>query len=99
MAHFEIVRCDTGEVLVGLRVTSAADFHAQLFNWSDADIASAIFRVKGVEVSILEAIAAAKSVMDAAWNKKLATHKRVSYHDGVCGSLASNTRRTIWVRR
>lgn len=53
--------------------------------------------VDGHQVSRADALAACKAAIDAEWEKKLTTHKRVRVSVGA--SNCDNTYREVWVRR
>ena len=100
MATFSIARKEDAEVVFSGRITDASAFRNELL-WirgsGHADLCRAT--VRGKELSVDQAIAAADAAIAAAIAKKELTHKRITYHDGVCGALADNTARTIWVRK
>lgn len=100
MPRFEITRNEDGEVVFAGRVTDASAFHDQLL-WirSAGHEAMGTYKVQGKLVTFDEAMTAATQAMDAAYAKKCETHKQITYYDGVCGPLASNTKRTAWVRK
>jgi hypothetical protein len=53
--------------------------------------------VDGVEVSRANALAACEVAINAKWDKKSETHKRVRVSVGA--STASNTYREVWIKR
>ena len=53
--------------------------------------------IDGRQVSRSDALAECRVAIDAAWDKKLATHKRVLVSVGA--STCDNTYREVWIRR
>lgn len=100
MSKFQIQRLADREIVFSGRVTDAAAFRDELINIKGAGaVAEGAFYLDGKSVSFQDALQAAYDAVYAARDKKLLTHKRITFHDGVCGSLASNTRRSKWVRK
>ena len=100
MARFTVIRKSDGETVFSGRVTDAGSFRDELLSIRGADACDlGAYFVGGKEVTFDAALDAANAAIAAAFAKKSETHKRVTYYDGVSGSLACNTRRSVWVRK
>lgn len=100
MATFEIKRKEDGEVVFSGRISDAHAFMNELLcirGCGSTD--EGVYLVRGKQLSLEAALTCADDAIAAAYAKKCETHRQIVYFDGVCGSLASNTRRTAWVRK
>lgn len=84
-----------GDITNNYRATASHRFYSDAF-WSSEDAGYKYF-VDGLMVTRLKALESAQLQMEADYNKKLKTHKRVTVYQGA--TTLSSAKKEIWVKR